>query len=220
MTPASSADAVSRSKEDPLEYLPCSPRLTFSKGQMIYDLNRPATSLFLILSGKVKASRCTGEGRPTVIDIYMPNEFFGESSLLRIARPSESAVAYEETQVMIWTATEIEDLSTTRPRLAIAMVQWLAQRSAEFTDRIESLALEDIGRRLARSLVHFAERIGSREDNGTIQMVALTHEFLAQYVGTSREIITQYMNRFRKKGYLQYSRRGISVHPDALAAWL
>ena len=49
-------------------------------------------------------------------------------------------------------------------------------------------------------------------------MMPFTHVLLARYVGTSRELVTQYMNRFRKQGYLIYSRRGILIYSDALKA--
>lgn len=51
-------------------------------------------------------------------------------------------------------------------------------------------------------------------------MMPFTHVLLSRYVGTSREIITQYMNRFRKQGCLSYSRRGILLHRDILEAVL
>jgi CRP-like cAMP-binding protein len=51
-------------------------------------------------------------------------------------------------------------------------------------------------------------------------MSAFTHELLSQYVGTSREIVTHYMNQFRRMGYLQYSRRGIVMYRDAFQEWL
>jgi CRP-like cAMP-binding protein len=53
-----------------------------------------------------------------------------------------------------------------------------------------------------------------------MHMAPLTHELLSQYVGTSREIVTHYMNQFRKQGYLRYSRKGIVLYRDALQDWL
>jgi CRP-like cAMP-binding protein len=47
-------------------------------------------------------------------------------------------------------------------------------------------------------------------------MMPLTHVLLSRYVGTSREIINHYMNRFRKQGYVSYSRRGIVLYGDTL----
>jgi CRP-like cAMP-binding protein len=102
----------------------------------------------------------------------------------------------------------------------VALLQILTKRSIDFTERIESFSVDNIARRLARSLLRFAGRQGTRGDDGSARMAPLTHELLAQYVGTSREIVTHYMNQFRKEGYLQYSRKGIMLDRNALGEWL
>ena len=53
-----------------------------------------------------------------------------------------------------------------------------------------------------------------------MRMAPFTHELLSQYVGTSREIVTHYMNQFRRDGYLRYSRKGIILYRDAFKEWL
>jgi CRP-like cAMP-binding protein len=50
-------------------------------------------------------------------------------------------------------------------------------------------------------------------------MMPFTHELLSQYVGTSREVVTHFMNQFRRQGCLSYSRKGIFLRPDALKSW-
>jgi CRP/FNR family transcriptional regulator len=117
---------------------------------------------------------------------------------------------------MTWAISDMEDLVMKRPRLAVALLQILAQRNAELTLRIESFSIDTIERRLARALIRFSERLGTPEEDGSVRMMPFTHAMLSRYVGTSREIITQYMNRFRKQGYVVYSRRGILLHRDAL----
>jgi CRP-like cAMP-binding protein len=62
--------------------------------------------------------------------------------------------------------------------------------------------------------------MGATQADGSVKMAAFTHELLSQYVGTSREIVTHYMNQFRRMGYLQYSRRGIVLHRAAFEQWL
>ncbi len=211
--------APQKALEDPLAFLPCSRIAEFKKGQLIYNQDQPSTSIYLVIEGKVKISRMGDDGRQVVVDIYQPDEFFGESALLSLPR-SEQAAALDNTRLMAWSAAEIEDMIAKRPRLAVALLQILAKRSLEFTERIESLSVENIARRLARSLIRFAGRLGTGGDNGSARMAPLTHELLAQYVGTSREIVTHYMNQFRKEGYLQYSRRGIVLDRHALCEWL
>jgi CRP/FNR family transcriptional regulator, cyclic AMP receptor protein len=80
--------------------------------------------------------------------------------------------------------------------------------------------VDNIARRLARSLIRFSERLGTTEQDGSVRLAPFTHELLSQYVGTSREIVTHYMNQFRRQGYLRYSRKGIVLYRDAFKEWL
>jgi CRP/FNR family cyclic AMP-dependent transcriptional regulator len=212
--------APQRALEDPLAHLPCSTILEYKKGQIIYNQDQPSSSIHLVIDGKVKVCRLADDGRQVVVDIYQPDEFFGESAFLGLAQRTEIAVALENTKVMTWTTNEIEEITMKRPKLAIALLQLLVQRSMDFGYRIESFSVDNIARRLARTLIRFSERLGSRNEDGSVQMIPFTHELLSQYVGTSREIVTHYMNQFRRQGYLRYSRKGIMLYRDALREWL
>ncbi|HZT29032.1 MAG TPA: Crp/Fnr family transcriptional regulator [Bryobacteraceae bacterium] len=219
---ATSPTAIAPQKplEDPLAHLPCSTIVEYRRGQMIYNQDQPSTSIYLVIDGKVKVSRLADDGHQVVVDIYQPDEFFGESAFLNLAHRSEQAVALENTKLMTWTTQEIEEIIMRRPKLAVALLQILVQRTIEFGHRIESFSVDNIARRLARSLIRFSERLGMPEDDGSVHMVPFTHELLSQYVGTSREIVTHYMNQFRREGYLKYSRKGIVLYRDALRDWL
>jgi len=206
--------------EDPLAYLPCSTILEYSRGQLIYGRSQVSNSIYLVIDGKVKVCRTADDGRQVVVDIYQPDEFFGECGFLGEQHRLEEAVALDATKVMTWTTSEIEELVVRRPRLGIALVQLLVNRSMDFGTRIESFSIDNIGRRLVRSLVRFSERLGRDVGDGSVEMMPFTHELLSQYVGTSREIVTHYMNQLRRQGYLRYSRKGITLNRDALRDWL
>jgi len=207
--------------EDPRAHLPRSPLLEYSPGQLIYGLDQPAMGLYLVIDGKITVCRSDDNGRPVVVDIYQEGEFFGESALLRIPHAKEEAVALENTKVMMWSTAQIENVVLLRPQLAVALLQVLALRLLDFKSRLHSLASEPAPRRLAHTLIRFSERLGQTNKDGSVQMIPFTHKLLAQYVGTSREVVTLFMNRFRREGYLNYSRRGdIVIRRDALAAWL
>jgi len=51
-------------------------------------------------------------------------------------------------------------------------------------------------------------------------LAPLTHAFLSQCVGTSREVVTELMIEFRRQGFLRYSRRSITIHAGAFRRWL
>jgi CRP/FNR family transcriptional regulator len=194
--------------------------MEFRKGQMIYNQDQPSTNLFLVMDGKVKISRVADNGHVVMLDIYTTDEFFGESALLNLAHCAEQATALESAKVMMWTASAIDEIVKRRPRLAVALMQILVQRTINFTERLESFSMDNIQRRLARTLIRFSARFGTTEEDGSVRMVPFTHELLAQYVGTSREVVTVYMNQFRHQGYLRYSRSGIILHREAFSEWL
>src|SRR5258708_6506776 len=219
-SPMAAPQQQDKTLEDPLAHLPCSTILEYRKGQTIYGHDQPSTSIYLVIDGKVKICRLADDGRQVVVDIYQPDEFFGESAFVEQAQRTEVAVALENTKLMIWTINEFEDIATRRPKLAIALLQLLVQRSMDFGSRIESFSVDNIARRLARALIRFSERLGQETEDGSVQMIPFTHELLSQYVGTSREIVTHYMNQFRRQGYLRYSRKGIILYRDAFRDWL
>jgi len=201
--------------EDVLAHLPVSRTTEYGKGQAIYGPDRLSKSIYLVVTGKVGISQIAEDGSEVLLEIVRPDELFGESAFLDVS-PPERATAIEKAKVMTWAVSDMEDLVMKRPRLAVALLQILALRNAEFTRRIESFSIDTIERRLARSLIRFSERLGTPGEDGSVRMMPLTHALLSRYVGTSREIINHYMNRFRKQGYVSYSRRGIVLNGDTL----
>jgi hypothetical protein len=58
--------------------------------------------------------------------------------------------------------------------------------------------------------------MGTAEEDGAIRMIPLTHEFLAAWIGTSREAVTTHMNRLRRQGYVRYSRKAMILYTSSL----
>jgi CRP/FNR family cyclic AMP-dependent transcriptional regulator len=218
MASISRAFAANKRLEDPLEYLPCSKVVEFRKGEVIYDADQPSTAIYLVIEGRVAVSQLQ-DRRQVMVDVYRHDDFFGESALLNLPQQSERATALEDTKLMIWSSSEIEDLLMKRPGLALALLQIFVERMRDFTDRIQSLSVNTIPQRLAHSLVRFSLRMGTPGEGGSVRMAPLTHEMLAEYLGTSRELVSHYMNHFRKKGYLQYSRKEILIYQNAWQKW-
>ncbi len=215
---AASTQVLETNLEDVLAHLPISSTTEYAKWQAVYGPHAPAQSIYLVVSGKVAISRVAEDGTEVIMEIVGTDELFGESAFLGSPRRGERATAIEKTTLMMWAVSDMEDLVTRRPRLAVALLQLLAQRNSELTGRIESFATDGVERRLSRSLLRFSERLGTPADDGSVRMMPLTHALLSRYVGTSREVVTQHMNRLRKQGYVNYSRHGIFLYHDALKA--
>jgi CRP/FNR family transcriptional regulator, cyclic AMP receptor protein len=219
MAPTSSAGPATQI-EDVLAHLPITATTQYRKGELIYGPNRDSMNIYLVVAGSVGISRIAEEGSDILFGIVTPDELFGESAFVGDPGLAERATALEAVRLMSWTVADIEDLVAKRPRLAVGLLQILAHRNAELTRQISSFATDCVERRLARSLLHLSERLGTQTEDGSLRMMPFTHSQLSRYVGTSREVVTQYMNRFRKQGLLSYSRSGIALRRDMMQDFL
>ena len=202
--------------DDPLLYLPSSTVVHLGRGEVIYEAERPCTQLYVVIAGTVQISRVNVQGRQIIIDIYRTDDSFGESALVGLERHGQEAVALEDTMLMSWARDEVEQVMDQRPTLGLALLSLMAQREVHLAERMESLLVDSIPARLAKALTHFSERLGTPGQDGSVTMRGFTHEFLSQYIGTSREQVTVTMGDLRRQQLINYSRRKTIIQSDAL----
>ncbi len=202
--------------EDPLTYLPRRPAQEFLKGRTIYDAQRPSEGLYVVILGRVKIVSVSEDGCQTIGRIVCTEGLFGESALLGPQKLSISAVAIDTVTLMAWTREEIEQQIEQEPRLGIALSQCLVRQCLALQDRIESMAIHKTPERVMLAMVRLAAELGTPQPDGSVQIGALAHHTIADYVGTSREIVTFQMNRLRRMGLLRYSRKHIDINSLAI----
>jgi CRP/FNR family cyclic AMP-dependent transcriptional regulator len=201
--------------EDALQYLTRKPIQEFSKRQVIYDFQQRSDRLFLVLGGMVKIARISNEGSDVVARFTVPDSFFGESVLVGERWHAESAVALSHVTAMSWTADEIEAQVERQPRLGLALSQYLTRHCLELQDRIANTATYKTPERVMLALVQLAG-LGATMPDGSRRLNSLTHRTIAEYVGTSREIVTTELNRLRRLGMLRYTRTHIDIYAEAI----
>ena len=200
------------SYEDPLTYLPRKPLQEFAKGQMIYGPDRPSDRLYLVILGRVKISAASDDGGQTIARIVCPEGLFGEACMIGSASGTETVMAVDNVTVMSWTRAEIEHQIEREPRLGVALTQYMVRQCLELKDRIESMAIYKTPERVMLAFVQLAATLGTPMADGATRVASLTHHTLAEFVGTSREIVTFQMNRLRRVGLIRYSRQYIDIY--------
>jgi CRP/FNR family cyclic AMP-dependent transcriptional regulator len=202
--------------DDPLTYLPRKPVHEFAKRRVIYDQHQPSDSLYVVILGRVKVTHVSEDGGQTIARIVSSEGMFGESTLVNELRRSETAVALDNISVMSWTTAEIERQIEREPHLGLALAQHLVRECLELQDRIESMAIYKTPERVMVSLIQLAASHGTPMADGAMRIGALTHHTIAEYVGTSREIVTFQLNRLRRLGLIRYSRKYMDIYKQAL----
>jgi len=209
------------SQHDALNYLPSTRILEYPRRTAIYEPTRAASRLYLVLSGRVKIFCTADSGAQTLLRVVGAEEFFGESAILPCGQElRESAVALDTAQVMCWQPEEIHDRIEKEPRLALALCEYFGRQNLLLRERITTIANYKTGPRVTLALIQLARSNGTTTPTGSTRISGLTHQSIADYVGTSREIVTSEMNRLRRLGYVTYTRLHTDLYLSALVEWM
>ena len=206
--------------DDPLTFLPRTQLQEVRRQATIYGPDKPPDRLYVVGSGRVKVATIAEDGTSIVGRVVGAEGLFGEVALLWGRGNPATAVALERTTLMSWASEEVELQIINEPRLGMALMQYFIREVLELQDRVEAMARYNIPERVLLALLHFATRLGSTEPDGRLRMSPLTHQTIAEYVGTSREVVTFQMNHLRLLGVIRYSRRYIAVDVAAAHASL
>jgi len=192
---------------------------TFWRGMTVYSLEDSASHLYVVLKGRVKILRSSADGQQKILSIRYRNDIFGELALAGggvETRRSDEAVALDTTRVAMIRISDFWNAARRDPALVQTAMQHVTRQLAEAHRQIESLVFDNNHRRLARALLDLSnEATGAGESS-----VRLTHEELAELIGSTREVVTGMMIEFRQHGLIDYKRGDIRTNVPQLIKFL
>ncbi len=178
-------------------------RKNFTKDSVVLFEHETGSALFVIVSGKVKVSRVSDDGKEVILTILGESDFFGEMAILDGMARSANVTAMEDSELFIIQRSEFLELLQSHPEIAIALLQELTQRLRSADMKIKSLSLKDAEGKVATVILQLADDIGKIK-HGTVEIEKLPFQHdLANMAGTSRETISRTLHSFAKKGMVE-----------------
>jgi CRP-like cAMP-binding protein len=178
-------------------------RKSFEKDSVILLENDSGSALFVIISGKVKVSRVSDDGREVILSILTDSDFFGEMAILDGLSRSANVTAIEDVEIFMIQRSDFLDLLYNHPEVSIALMQELTKRLRAADMKIKSLSLKDAEGKVATVILQLADDIG-RIKQGVVEIEKLPfQQDLANMAGTSRETISRTIHQFAKKGLIE-----------------
>lgn len=160
-------------------------------------------ALFVIVSGKVKVTRTSSDGREVILTILSDSDFFGEMALLDGMTRSATVIATEDSEVFMIQRSEFLVLLKDHPEISIALLQELTKRLRAADMKIKSLSLKDAEGKVATVLLQLADDVGKIKQ-GVVEIEKLPlQQDLANMAATSRETISRTLHSFAKKGLVE-----------------
>jgi CRP-like cAMP-binding protein len=183
---------------------------SYSKGEVIYFTEDPATTLYLIANGKVRLMRYTPKGDEVVLNILTRGELFGELAILGGGKREEVAEAMEEdTMICPVKVDEIAELMKDNRSFAFKIHKLIGIKLKRLERKVEALVFKDVRERLAEFLVDWAEEHEINDDG--FYEYRLTHKDIASLIGTSRQTVTTLMNEWRDMGWIEFNRKSFRI---------
>ena len=174
-----------------------------------------ADAIYFIQSGKIKLTVVSGQGKEAVLAMLGPRDFFGEGYLVgQSVRVSTAMATESSTLFRVQKQAMLLGLHA-QGALAETFTAALLARNINLEEDFCDQLFNHSEKRLARVLVKLS-RLGHHPDMPDAKMPRLTHETLAEMVGTTRSRITFFMNKFRKLGLIEYRGTGDITVRDAL----
>lgn len=175
----------------------------YSKDEPILLEEDSGNALFVILSGKVKVSRSSNDGREVILTILGESDFFGEMAILDGLARSANVIAIEESEVFLIQRNDFLQLLQDHPEISIILLQELTSRLRNADMKIKALSLKDAEGKVATVLLQIAEYSGKIK-GGVVEISQLPiQQDLANMAGTSRETISRTLHSFAKRGFVE-----------------
>ena len=188
---------------------------TFERGQLIIHYGEPAEELFFVQKGLVRVYRLNESGTQVVLALLNQGDFFGEMGLFTDSVRTAWIEAVTKVKAYRMHKNDFRNLLLTSPGLCWRMLSVLSQRLAKMDEQMESFVCLSVEERLLGALFSLAKELGQNDGDGWMLPSYLTHELLAELIGTSRETVTRALGRLEKKGQLSRDENTIKVHAPA-----
>lgn len=186
-------------------------RITCGRGEVIYRQGEPARHIFLLLDGEAQSTLLNFAGNETLLRIHLPGSILGLTSLASVPWRDATAKAIQPSVLAKVSTDHVRELILREPGLGLSLIQLLVDRMRDFHFRVGELQALSVEQRLARVLLAVSRREREVESGDQRPEIHLTHEELAQLVGSRRQTITGILGRFMQAGYISKDGRRLYI---------
>jgi CRP/FNR family cyclic AMP-dependent transcriptional regulator len=193
--------------------------VTFDPSQVIFARGDAGREIYLVVSGRVRLSVLTAEGRELSFAHAEAGAIFGEIAMLDGGPRSADATAVGKVSALSLSKPAFKRLMETQPHVADAAVRFLCSRVREADQQLEAIALYPIEGRLARFFLAAARQKspGSEEGRVTIDL-PISQSELALLIGASRPKVNTALSLLETSGALERSGAKIICDLEELQA--
>ena len=192
--------------------------ITFLRAQEIFTPGSGQGMVYIVRAGCVRLYKVLPDGRSINLGLLGPNTIFAQEDTADGIASGSIAEALVDSTVSVVESDSLATLIAESPDLAAAVVAGMTRRLTELQTLVEHLLVRDTAVRLATTLISLATRFGRPTADGMIAIaLPLTHQGLANMIGSNRVTVTRKLLELQDEGYVRsLGRNALAVDPDRL----
>lgn len=201
-----------------VDLLQLASRRAVTRGELIFKAGSAGDYVYFLESGRVKIYHLSPIGKEILLWFCFPGEIFGLAEVCHGGGRQVYAETCEPSRVLSVRQDDFKTFLATHPPAALLVNDVLACRLRNLGNIIQSLVASDVNERVAQLIVRLAATHGQKTQNGDITLdIRLTHQEMANMIGTTRQSVTSALNLLRRQGVLEFdANHHILVHSETL----
>ena len=185
----------------------------YPKNTILFIEGDDSTHLYIVKKGKVSASVAGDDGREVILNYMGEGDYFGELALLDGQPRSATVRTVTACEVVAIARSSFQELLKTNPEFVTQVVAELTKRVRDLTDSVKDLALLDVYGRVSNVLEKLSD------ENGRIDQPKVTHQDIANMVGSSREMVSRIMKQLMIGEYIEQCSQFIQIKKKLPKGW-
>jgi CRP/FNR family transcriptional regulator, cyclic AMP receptor protein len=218
-SPEQFSDFIARlAPADRADLLQLATRRALTRGELVFKAGSAGDYVYFLESGRVKIYHLSPSGKEILLWFCIPGEIFGLAEVCHGGGRQVYAETCEPSQVLSVRQDDFQKFLATHPLAALLVNDVLACRLRNLGNIIQSLVASDVNERVTQLIVRLAATHGQKNQNGDTAIdIRLTHQEMANMIGTTRQSVTSALNRLRRQGVLEFdTNHHILVHSETL----
>lgn len=189
----------------------------YKKKESIYHEGNFPHGIYFVANGKLRTFKTNEDAKEYTTGLYKAGEFLGYLPLLRDTQYEESAMALEDTEVIVIPKDDFFRLMHNNRDVSNKFIKMLSDNLSEKEEELLHLAYDSVRKRVADALVQLREKFKTEEQEDPFSM-SVSRDHLASIVGTSKECVIRVLSEFKDDGFVKTKLSEITIlEPEKLS---
>jgi CRP-like cAMP-binding protein len=180
--------------------------------EMLFFSGEPATGMFVVMSGTIRAFQQNSEGREQVMHIDAAGATLGDVPVFDDGPYPASAIAQTDCEVIFMGKQIIQQFCLQHPQFVLTALKLMAERVRRHAQLVNNLSFHEVGQRLALLLLSEAEKVGVKQKGHISFRLSLSNHEIATRIGSVRDVVSRALARLQKLDLVTVRLRVVTIH--------